>query len=643
MKPNFQNTTRLTWSALVVVLALALIELIRTAWIADDAAITLRTVLNLVHGHGAVFNLGERVQAYTHPLWFLLISALSLITGNVFTSTFILAIGLSMIVLLVIIFGVARSIALGLCAALVLMTSKAYVDFTASGLENPLSHLLLLSTIMVAATHFDKIVAADVHTSRNRYLLIFFTLSSLLFLTRPDLLVLILPLFVLVLVSNRKYLLTTAGLMVVGFLPAILWSLGSLYYYGFMLPNTAYAKLLTGIPQSELIAQGFDYLADSISRDPLTLAVIGFAAVFGMKSARPYKALAVGLLLYLTYVVRIGGDFMTGRFLTPPLVVATAILATIVFTRRQLQIGGAVLAILAAVGMQSTLFSGKGFHNKTIAANGIADERGFYYQQYGLLTAANGTFDHPEWSIVKKKPIIICGTMGFRGIADGPGTHFVDVCGLADPLLARLPAQRLNNWRIGHFYRQIPTDYMASIQTGKNLLKDEPTRSFYETIRLITRAKLSDQKRLQAIMAMHLGRVKRPDGHMYRSEHVPLRSETVQIDYADLNTIVAPGTPSNSATVLPLKYGVDVQLSAPMQIRAMDLSLDHNDRYKIEIWHNGAFAVIGRLSPSPGPGMARYRIAMDRELPPTETVRISVTSGDSRYALGHFIINPVAD
>ena len=36
---------------------------------------------------------------------------------------------------------------------------------------------------------------------------------------------------------------------VLGFIPLIAWELFSLIYYGFLLPNTAYAKLNTGLPQ----------------------------------------------------------------------------------------------------------------------------------------------------------------------------------------------------------------------------------------------------------------------------------------------------------------------------------------------------------------------------------------------------------
>ncbi len=53
--------------------------LIRTAWLCDDAYISYRVVDNFVNGYGLKWNISERVQAYTHPLWlFLNIIAYSL-------------------------------------------------------------------------------------------------------------------------------------------------------------------------------------------------------------------------------------------------------------------------------------------------------------------------------------------------------------------------------------------------------------------------------------------------------------------------------------------------------------------------------------------------------------------------------------
>ena len=42
-----------------------LVVLVRTAWISDDALISLRTVLNVTNGFGLTFNIDERVQTFT--------------------------------------------------------------------------------------------------------------------------------------------------------------------------------------------------------------------------------------------------------------------------------------------------------------------------------------------------------------------------------------------------------------------------------------------------------------------------------------------------------------------------------------------------------------------------------------------------
>lgn len=61
--------------------------LFRTAWMSDDALITLRTVLNVTRGFGLRFNVAERVQTFTHPLWMVLLTVGYLVTGNVYVTT----------------------------------------------------------------------------------------------------------------------------------------------------------------------------------------------------------------------------------------------------------------------------------------------------------------------------------------------------------------------------------------------------------------------------------------------------------------------------------------------------------------------------------------------------------------------------
>ena len=62
-RPRMSTLAR---GGLAAALAVFLLLALRSAWVAEDAFITLRTVDNLSHGHGPTWNAGERVQAFTH-------------------------------------------------------------------------------------------------------------------------------------------------------------------------------------------------------------------------------------------------------------------------------------------------------------------------------------------------------------------------------------------------------------------------------------------------------------------------------------------------------------------------------------------------------------------------------------------------
>src|SRR6266540_4786267 len=48
--------------------------ILQNAWISDDAYITFRVIENFIAGYGPNFNIGERVQVFTHPLWMVLLA-----------------------------------------------------------------------------------------------------------------------------------------------------------------------------------------------------------------------------------------------------------------------------------------------------------------------------------------------------------------------------------------------------------------------------------------------------------------------------------------------------------------------------------------------------------------------------------------
>jgi len=120
--------------ALAALLTLAFLAvLIRTAWMSDDAMITLRTVLNVTHGFGLRYNIAERVQTFTHPLWLGVLTAAYYVTFNVYFAAFLSSVLMSVLAFWL---AVTRAATPWQAAAVVvvLFFSRAFVDFGTSGL-----------------------------------------------------------------------------------------------------------------------------------------------------------------------------------------------------------------------------------------------------------------------------------------------------------------------------------------------------------------------------------------------------------------------------------------------------------------------------------------------------------------------------
>ena len=477
--------------------------LFRTAWISDDAEITLRTVLNVTHGFGLTFNVAERVQTYTHPLWMGLLTLGYLVIGNVYVTMFAAGMICSGLAFWLVVRRAASSFQ-AIAAAVVLLFALAFVDFSTSGLENPLANLLLLGLVAVLV---------NTAMNRSRWLMLLCTIASLLYLTRPDAVLIVAPLLIVACWNVRNLRLILRAI-VIGSAPAVAWTLFSLIYYGFPFPNTAYAKLATGIDSGELRAQGLLYLLDSLDRDPITLTTIAIVIIMSaFERTVSARMLGIGIILYLWYIVSIGGDFMAGRFLSIPLFASVLLMTRLLGGSRGLW--ATVAGVLLAVGCASThvpLWSNSRYSETAPKPTGVVDERAVYFRDHSLALAKRGTFRDPDWPSTKQiggitHVVDTCGLMGTSGVDFGPYIHLLDECALADPLLARLPAVFNPDWRTGHYRRVIPEGYRESLETSSNQLRDPGLHRFYDQLRLITRSdRLFTRERLAAIVAMNLGR-----------------------------------------------------------------------------------------------------------------------------------------
>ena len=133
--PNIQVATQERWliSLRVGCLVLVAVLMIRLAWIGDDALITLRTALNVSHGWGVGFNPVERVQAYTHPLWFLTWILVGNVSGVWLAGILIFSVLAACVAVALVLWHCKNQTAIVVSVGL-LVGSNAFMEYATSGL-----------------------------------------------------------------------------------------------------------------------------------------------------------------------------------------------------------------------------------------------------------------------------------------------------------------------------------------------------------------------------------------------------------------------------------------------------------------------------------------------------------------------------
>ncbi len=479
-----------------------LTTVLRSAWICDDAYITLRTIDNVANGFGLTWNTVERVQTYTHPLWMMLLLPAYAVTGEAYYTVLAVSLLTTATAAFLLASRVAGSWVGALLALAILSCSKAFVDYSTSGLENPLTHLLLAALL---AAYYGW-------APGPRRTVTLALVTSLAAVNRMDSVLLFAPPLVAAVFERPGA--RSFRMLALGLAPFAAWELFSLFYYGFPFPNTAYAKLATGIPRLTLVTQGLHYYEASLRMDPLTPLVL-LTALGGSVLARDPRdrPVAAGLLLYALYVLWIGGDFMSGRFLAAPVFIAAALVSRWCPGRFGWWAAaplGALLLLGIAV-PRSPLRAGPRYGPPVAMIHGVADERASYYKRTGLLrwrpdvALPNDPMKPRGLRARAEAPsVVIKGGTGIFGFYAGPHVHIIEKWAITDPLLARLPAAP-GMWRIGHFTRALPEGYVDSRKQGRNLVHDPRIAELYDALVVVTQGPLLSRRRFLEIWKLNTG------------------------------------------------------------------------------------------------------------------------------------------
>lgn len=492
----------LQWAYRTFLVFIATLLVARVAWISDDALITLRTALNLSNGWGSGFNATEQVQAYTHPLWFLLILIAGSVTGQWLLAIFVLSIGACALTILLLVV-VASNLSRATLLVGLLLLSNAFVDFSTSGLENPLAYLMAAILFTLSLTHVHHKVSRPTFHALVSGL----TVSAILLL-RLDLALLIAPIALFMMWRWRSSLSALTAFLGSLVAPLAIWFAWSYITYASLFPNTLDAKTNSQIPRAELLYGGIRYLWISFVEDPVSLLILVGALFIAIAVGSPVQRYwAAGIGLYLTYVVWIGGDFMVGRFVAVPVLIGAFIVASTQTSPAASTLGSSLLTKLspAFIALTAIALGLQAWGNQPTvltdpqtprwdkdSRGGVADERGEYVQRGWALqdlfvlsgNIQSGDAARQTARLIRTWPRnvesvglpsdveVVCGGLGIAGISAGPTVHIIDKCGLSDKFISSIvfvPTGPMG-WRPGHLEREIPEGYVDAV------LNNDPTR-----------------------------------------------------------------------------------------------------------------------------------------------------------------------
>ena len=599
------------------------------AWLSDDALITLRQVINFGHGHGIVWNLGERVQAFTHPLWFGVLALGYAVTGAIYPTTFALSFAAAAAALGILLWrGGGRFLAM--VPVIGLLFAQSVIDYTSSGLATPLSYALL--------------AAAGALFLARREGPWFFLLLALAFLTRMDHALLMLPMALLAWRARGFRMADVAP----AFALVLAWFAFATVYFGFPLPNTFLAKLGDPVPLAQRWAWFLAYTRVTFEQDPMTLVLCTLGIGAGVLRRDRTAAIALGVLLYGAYLAYIGGDFMRGRLFAAPAVFAVLVLVEALREapsgRPSLRPAAPVLlagAASAALGAKPMLNTWNDSNDAVTA--GIADERGFYYATMGLLSPHRAL---PVPKVPERRQVTgygrFCTGIGAVGMRR-PAMRKTDTCALTDPYLARLPAYRTA--RPGHARRHVPTDFRGWRLDRIDHLPAHGLDRYLSDVRRVVTGPFWSAGRWAALgrLLWHeydadLARFRTAAGPArYSKAYIRkmgrrlVRNATRTIPFADLPRVDA-GAFWRKGYALE-SAGLRLRLSEAREITALRLRLDNNDEYLLVLARAGRPVASTVAMPADRSGLRRYVWRPPNA--PTVATRLFVKplAGDGRYRM----------
>ncbi len=285
---------------LAIIVVLAMCHALAFSIVVDDSFISFRYAENLAAGLGLTFNEGEYVEGYTNFLWVLVLAACDCLGLSTLKTSVPLGIACYLATIIVVYrascrLGLPRYSAL--VAPLVLACSVGAARWSSSGMETALFGLLITMAVL-------RFITEEREDSRAPISGVLFGLACM---TRPEAAA-VLALSMLASAGKLRQRFRWLAITSVVFAGIVIpHTLFRLYYYGYPLPNTFYAKVDV---DAKSWKAGFDYFFGFAvpALLPTTVFLAGLAKLHKAHIC-PMAVLATSLAGTTVYILSVGGDF----------------------------------------------------------------------------------------------------------------------------------------------------------------------------------------------------------------------------------------------------------------------------------------------------------------------------------------------
>jgi hypothetical protein len=438
----------------------------------EDSLITLRYAENLAHGHGLVYNLGERVQGATTPLftlWMAFWSWLGVSGLAAGKALGVAADGTVCIVLARLMQNLGHPRA-GWLAGLLYATASAPINFSVGGMETPIATLCVTSAISAFVLR------------RSKPLFVWLAIGIL---TRIDFGLLAVVLTADWALRERKL---PSRDMALGFAILLPWFIFATLYFGSPIPNSMIAKLTVYRRDSANPFANVMVVWQQLAGDKAHLLLFAIACLGAVVAWKKQPLLRAPLIWVTIYYVALGISAAPvsgfGWYFVPPLPVLylstaqgfawlwKALLANSLAQQRYRQTGIVfimLVACLLCLNLRSTAASLRD-------AQRLEDD---VRRPIGEWLAAN----------TPKDATVLCEPIGYIGYYSQ--RRILDLAGLVSPEVLPIYRSGVEN-PTGWIARQFMPNYLVLRQSEINDVHEHDARSkahpilgyYYQQVRL---------------------------------------------------------------------------------------------------------------------------------------------------------------